>query len=95
MHYMKTALLPATRIDPSFRRQLEAALDDGETLSAFVEEAVRRHVQVRESQRAFIARGLAAERSADRKDDWLDATDVLKEVETLVFQRHHGARRSK
>ena len=86
MHCMKTALLPATRIEPSLRRQLESMLEKGETLSAFVEAAVRRQLQVRESQRAFIARGLAAERSADQQDDWLDASEVLAEVEALAAE---------
>jgi hypothetical protein len=86
MHCMKTALLPATRIEPSLRRQLEAVLEKGETLSAFVEAAVRRQLQVRESQRTFIARGLAAERSADRQGDWIDASEVLAEIEALAAE---------
>ncbi len=75
---MKTALLPATRVDPTLRRAIEAALDEGETLSAFIQNAVRRHLRLRESQRSFLRRGLAAERAATRDDDWLEPAEVLE-----------------
>ena len=81
---MKTALLPATRIEPSLRRELQAALDEGETISGFIESSVRAQLQAREAQRAFIARGLAAERSADANDDWLEAADVIEGVSALA-----------
>lgn len=45
------------------RREIEAALEPGETLSSFIEASVRRQAEVREAQRAFVARGLAAERA--------------------------------
>lgn len=77
---MKTALLPATRVEPSLRKEIEAVLEPGETLSAFIEASVRRQAEVREAQRAFVARGLAAERRSERDGDWLDATDVLSQL---------------
>lgn len=55
-------------------------LEPGETLSAFIEASVRRQAQVREAQRTFVARGLAAERRSERAGDWLDAADVLAEL---------------
>lgn len=90
---MKTALLPATRIDPALRRELEASLEEGETLSAFIEASVRKQLLVRESQRAFVARGLAAERRADTRNDWLDSGEVLRDVIALASRL--GRRRAK
>ena len=57
---MKSASIPAVRASPQLREAAERVLRDGETLSAFVEAAIRDQVYVRESQEAFIARGLAA-----------------------------------
>ena len=90
---MKTALLPATRIEPALRRELEAALNEGETLSAFIEASVRRQVYLREAQRAFIARGLAAERQADAQNDWLDSDDVIKDVAALAARLGKSSKR--
>jgi hypothetical protein len=81
---MKTALLPATRVEPTLRKDLEAALEAGETLSTFIEAAVRAQLQLRQSQRAFLARGLVAERSADASGDWLGADEVLGEVAAVT-----------
>jgi hypothetical protein len=38
---MKTATLPPVRVAPDFRREIEGVLVEGETLSQFVESAVR------------------------------------------------------
>lgn len=57
---MKTATLPAVRVTPGLRHLAEAVLKDGETLSMFVEDSVRKQAQMREEDRAFYARGLAS-----------------------------------
>ncbi|MEY2844322.1 MAG: hypothetical protein RI920_2359 [Pseudomonadota bacterium] len=57
---MKSANLPPLRVEASFRSDIEAVLQDGETLSSFVESAVRRAVQGRRVQTEFVARGLGA-----------------------------------
>lgn len=61
---MKSASLPSLRVDPALREAAEAVLQEGETLSSFVEHSVRAQVQQRQQQGAFIARGLAARDSA-------------------------------
>src|SRR5690348_2801005 len=63
MHYtgdMKTAVIPQVRVEPELRAQLDNILDKNETLSDFVEEAVRRAVEHRRVLVAFHARGEAA-----------------------------------
>ena len=57
---MKTAAIPAVRVPPELRQAAEDVLQIGETLSGFVEEAVRRNVEFRQAQKAFVERGLAS-----------------------------------
>lgn len=81
VHYnfsMKTATLPSIRVKPELRSEVEALLNDNESLSEFVETAVRESVRRRRNQVEFIARGIAALESAQHTDDYVDA-DVLIE----------------
>ena len=54
---MKTATIPSLRVAPELRQAAESLLDEGETLSAFVEQSIRSHIQQRRHQQEFIARG--------------------------------------
>lgn len=58
---MKTATLPPIRVAPDFRAELEGVLEQGESLSAFVENAVRTTVAKRKNQAEFVRRGIPAE----------------------------------
>src|ERR1019366_2790917 len=64
---MKTATMPALRVHPELRQAAEAILRPGETLSGFVEDALRRNVELRRAQQAFIERGLASREVAKYK----------------------------
>lgn len=55
---MKTATLPALRVSPDLRADAESVLRADETLSSFMEDAVRRTVHSRKCQAEFLARGL-------------------------------------
>ena len=57
---MKTATLPPIRVAPEFRSELEGVLEQGESLSQFVENAVRATVEKRRNQAEFVRRGIAA-----------------------------------
>ncbi|MCU0842784.1 MAG: prevent-host-death protein [Thiobacillaceae bacterium] len=81
---MKTATLPSLRVDPELRQAAEALLKEGETLSGFVEEAVRRNVEYRRSQQAFIERGLAAWQAARDSGEYVAATAVLDKLTERV-----------
>ncbi len=59
---MKTATFPSLRVDPDLRQAAEVVLQDGESLSSFVEQSIRESVERRQAQREFIARGLAVSR---------------------------------
>jgi hypothetical protein len=74
---MKTATIPSVRVEPDFRAEVEAVLADGETLSEFVEAAVRAGVERRRVQAEFVARGLRSRDEARRTGDYVDADVVL------------------
>lgn len=76
---MTTATLPSLRVEPEFRAEVESVLNEGETLSEFVEAAVRAGVQ-RRLQDAFVARGLQARDEARQSGDYVSAEAVLRSL---------------
>ena len=81
---MKTATLPPLRVEPELRRAAQDLLREGETLSAFVEGAVRESVERRRFQAEFIARGLASEAKAKASGRYLPAKTVLAKMEKIL-----------
>jgi hypothetical protein len=80
----KTATLPSLRVDPELRAAAESVLEDGETLSAFVEGAVKKQVHIRKSQAEFIARGLASLAEAERTGVYYTCEEVLGELKAML-----------
>ena len=78
---MKTATLPPLRVEPALRRAVERVLRSDETLSSFVEEAVRESVERRTAHAAFVARGLAWGAAARKSGKYVSADRVLKKLE--------------
>jgi len=74
---MKTANIPSLRVEPELRHAVEDALHDDETLSSFMEQALREQIKRRQLQDEFIARGLASRNKAKRTGEYYDADDVL------------------
>lgn len=85
---MKTATLPAVRVEPALRDTLESSLHEGETMSEFVEVAVRREAQRRAADAEFIRRGLQSLQRAREGEATYPADEVLKGL-----QRRAAARR--
>lgn len=83
---MKTATLPSLRVAPELRKAAEAVLQEGETLSSFVEESVRRQVEFRYAQQAFVARGLASAEAARKSGSHVPAEEVLAKLERRLEQ---------
>ena len=80
LHYnclMKSATIPAVRVEPEFRAEVEAVLGEGESMSEFVEAAVRAGVERRRMHTEFIARGLQSRDDARRSGDYVDADVAL------------------
>lgn len=81
---MKTATMPPLRVDPELRQAAEDVLHENESLSAFMEAALREGVARRRMQREFIARGLASGEQARRDNEYFDADDVHSELEGML-----------
>lgn len=81
---MKTASIPSLRVDPELRQAAESVLQEGETLSSFVEQSLRANIAQRKMQREFIARGLASRTEAKRTGEYYPADEVLHELDDLL-----------
>lgn len=81
---MKTATLPPIRVAPDFRVELEGVLEQGESLSQFVENAVRATVAKRKNQAEFIRRGIAAIEATKRDGNGLPADLVIAKLEAKL-----------
>jgi predicted transcriptional regulator len=81
---MKTATMPALRVEPELRLAAENILRPGETLSAFVEDSLRRNVEFRRTQQEFIARGLASRDDAKITGMYFSSEEVLAELDAIL-----------
>ena len=77
---MKTTTLPPLRVSPELRKQAEAVLEDGETLSGFVLDAVTRSIEYRNLRQEFIARGLVNAARARESGRYVSAERVLAKL---------------
>ena len=87
---MKTAAIPPVRVSPELRQAAEAVLKSGETLSGFVEDSVRRNVEFRYAQKAFIERGLAAGAVAKKSGRYISAATVLGKLDRRLAKSRKG-----
>jgi predicted transcriptional regulator len=78
---MKTASIPSVRVEPELRAEVEAMLGERETLSEFVETAIREKVERRRVHEEFIARGLRSRDQARQKGDYVDADVVVANLQ--------------
>jgi hypothetical protein len=81
---MKTATLPPIRVAPDLRLELEGVLEQGESLSQFVENAVRATVAKRKTQAEFVRRGMAAIEETKRNSSGISADVVLAKLEAKL-----------
>jgi predicted transcriptional regulator len=87
---MKTAAIPAVRVPPELRQAAEDLLQAGETLSGFVEEAVRRNVEFRQAQKAFIERGLASAEAARKSGKYVSSAAMLGKLSRRLERARKG-----
>jgi predicted transcriptional regulator len=78
---MKTATIPSLRVAPALRQAAEDVLHEGETLSGFVESALRAQIELRQAQEEFIARGLASRDKAKASGRYVSSAAVLKRLQ--------------
>lgn len=87
---MKTATIPALRVTPELRQAAESVLQEGETLSSFVEQSVRTNIQHRQFQQEFIARGLASRDEAKRTGVYYSSEEVMDELKKKLAAKRAG-----
>lgn len=83
---MKTATFPPLRTTPELRQAAEQILEDGETLSGFVEQAIRESIERRQNRQEFIARGLLSRENARRSGKYVSAESVIGRLEQMLAQ---------
>ena len=88
---MKTATLPSLRVAPALRSAAESVLQAGETLSNFVEQAVRASVAERQMQHEFVARGLASRDEAQALQVYFSSDSVLQSLEEKLLKAEASA----
>ena len=81
---MKTATIPALRVEPKLREAAESVLASNETLSSFVEESLRVNIERRLHNQAFIARGIASRDEAKANQEYYSAESVLDELSDML-----------
>ncbi|SFM56895.1 YlcI/YnfO family protein [Variovorax sp. OV329] len=77
---MKTTTIPSVRVAPELRDEVERLLGDGETLSQFVEQAVRDSVMRRKAQGEFVERGMKSLALAKASGEYFDAATVMQRL---------------
>jgi hypothetical protein len=91
---MKTATFPPLRVEPKLRRDVERLLAPGETLSTFVEQAVREVVERRAADAEFGARALASRAASKKSGRYHSAASVLRDLKAqTALARRQSKRR--
>lgn len=83
---MKTATFPPLRVDPQLRQDTESVLQEGESLSQFIEQAVRRQVEFRKANDEFLSRGLASRDQARKTGRYVAADTVLAKLQAKLTE---------
>lgn len=90
---MKTASIPSLRVAPNLRKAAESVLQEGETISSFVEQSLRANIERRQLQQEFIARGLASRDEAKRTGEYYSEDEVLQELDGILQKAKGKARK--
>jgi predicted transcriptional regulator len=89
----KAATMPAFRVTEELRRAVKSSLGEGETLSSFLEEAVRRNLDLRNAQQAFVDRGLRSREQARTTGRYLRADEALARLDARLTKARRASKR--
>lgn len=81
---MKTATIPSLRVAPELRAAAESVLQEGESLSSFVEQSIRLGIERRRTQSEFIARGLTSRDEARRSGEYFSSDAIHTELDRML-----------
>ena len=87
---MKTATFPSLRVTPELRQAAEQILQEGETLSSFVEQSIREGIERRQVRQEFIARGLRSRDDARQTGKYASADAVIGRLERMLATAKGG-----
>jgi len=88
---MKSATIPPLRVTPELRQAAESVLQEGETLSGFVESSLVKQIEFRKSQQEFIARGMASREKARKSGQYFSKEESLAALDAIL-DKHRGAK---
>jgi predicted transcriptional regulator len=83
----------STIIGAELLAEAKSVLQEGETLAAFVEQSIRSGILRRRLRLDFIERGLAAGEEAERTGEYIDADDVLRELDGMLMSKGRAGER--
>ena len=81
---MKSATLPSLRVEPELRDAAQSVLQEGETLSGFIEASVRETIERRRTRAEFFARGMDSREEAKRSGVYFAADKVHAELGRML-----------
>jgi hypothetical protein len=87
----KTRTIPPLRVSEKLRIDAESVLAPGESLSAFVVDAVSRTINYRKAQRDFLARGMASAQNASTTGEYIP----VKKAVAALRKRLASAQRAR
>jgi Arc/MetJ family transcription regulator len=79
--------VPRRRTGPAFRKEIESVLNEGETLSSFIENAARREALYRKMEAEFLARGRASLAKAHNTGKTVPAQSVIAALDKMIETR--------
>lgn len=77
---MKSTSIPPLRVSPELRKQAEDVLEQGETLSSFVLDALTRSIEYRKARQEFIVRGLASAAQSKKTGKYVSSDRVIEKL---------------
>jgi len=80
---MKTVHLPFL-LSPKLRQSIEQVLGVEESLSSFIEQAIREHIKLRQKHQVYLTRSLASCEIAFKNGEYHNAEDILRELDKLL-----------
>jgi len=87
---MKSATIPSLRVTPELRDAAESVLQDGETLSSFVEGSLRQQIEHRRAQQAFIARGMTARDEVRATGAYVSKEASLASLDAILDRKRNA-----
>ena len=82
---MKSASIPSLRVTQELRQAAEDVLQEGESLSSFIEQSLRANIERRRVNQEFVARGLAGRDEARRTGEYFDDAIVTTKVKSAIL----------